>query len=99
MSLVPSLRLWVTVYAHVCTELTQSLVKVVHLGHDCSDCDNQKDIGTRVSELVASAERKLESNTQAFDGADRDGSNGAANAEVDHRVLLAVFGRDPIDHD
>lgn len=86
-------------YAHIRTELTQSLVKVVHLGHDRSNCDNQEDIGTWVGELVASAECKLEGDTQALDGADRDGSDGTADAEVDHRVLLAVLGRDPVDHD
>lgn len=54
---------------HVGTELAQCLVEVVHLRHDCCDCDNQEDIGARMCKLVAAAECELERNTKTLDSA------------------------------
>ena len=45
------------------------------------------------------AESHLNGDAEALDGHDRDGADGAADAEVDHRVLLAVQRRDAVDHD
>jgi len=89
----------VTICVHVCTELAQSLVKVVHLSHDRGDGNNQEDISAWVGELIGSTKGKLERNAQSLDGADGDGTDSAANAEVDHWVLLAVLGCNPVYHD
>jgi len=51
-----------------------------------------------VRELVVSAEGELERNSQTLDSADGDTADRAADAEIDHRVLLAVFWCDEIDH-
>lgn len=50
-------------------------------------------------ELVVAAEGELERDTEALDRHDGDGADGAADAEVDERVLASVSRRDAVDHD
>jgi len=85
-------------HAHVCAELAQRFVEVVHLRHDGDDRDDQKDVGTRMRKLVVSAQCELERDTQTLDGANGDAANCTADAEIDHRVLLAVSGCNEVDH-
>lgn len=83
---------------HVRTKLTQRLVKVVHLGQDADHDDNGEDPGGRIGELVVAAEGEFEGDAEALDGHDGDAADGAADGDVDHRVLLAVLGGDAVDH-
>lgn len=50
-------------------------------------------------ELVIPAQRKLERNSKALDCHDGDGADGGADADIDHRVLLAIHWRNLVDHD
>ena len=49
-------------------------------------------------ELVVACERKLDRDAEALDRHDGDAADSAADAEVDHGVLLAVAGCDTVDH-
>lgn len=84
---------------HVCVELTQRLVKVVHLGQNAHRGDEDEDVSAWVGELVASGKSELDGDTDALDGHDGNGSDGAADGEVHERVLASVARRDAVDHD
>lgn len=49
-------------------------------------------------ELVVARECELKGDSEALDGADGDASDCAADAEINERVLAAVFGSNPVDH-
>jgi len=89
--------LWIE-RSHVRAELTERFVEVVHLRHDGDNRDDQEDVGTRMRKLVVSTQCELERNTQTLDGANGDAADCTANAEINHRVLLAVFWCDKVDH-
>lgn len=84
---------------HVGVELAQCLVEVVHLREDADYNNDSKDICRRMRELVVAAQRKLERNSKALDCHDGDGADGRADADIDHRVLLAIHGRNLVNHD
>lgn len=50
-------------------------------------------------ELIVPAKRQLDGNAKRLDRHNRHAAHGAAYRQVDHRVLLAVIGRDAVDHD
>lgn len=79
--------------------MTQRLVKVVHLGEDADCRDKDKDVGAGVGELVVASQGQLDGNTDALDGHDGDGSDGAADGNVDQRVLASITRAHAVDHD
>lgn len=90
---------WSLADVHVCTELAQGLVEIIHLCHDGDHSDDHKGICARVDQLILAAECEFESNTEPLDRTNGDASDSTADAEVDQRVLLAVFGGHIVDHE
>jgi hypothetical protein len=86
-------------YLHVCRELAQRLVEVVHLRKDTSHNHDNKDICRRMRELVVTRKRHLEREAECLDEHDRDGAGCRANGEVDERVLAPILGCDLVDHE
>ena len=86
-------------HLHVRRELTQRLVKIVHLRENASYDHNNEDICRRMRELVVTRERHLERQTERLDEHDRDRASCRADGEVDERVLATVLGRDLVDHE
>lgn len=83
---------------HVCAELTESLVEIVHLRQNASDNHNNKHICRRMRELVVACESHLQGKAKRLDEHDRDRARRRADGEVDERVLAAVLGRNLVDH-
>lgn len=67
---------------HIRRERIQRFVEVVDLHEDAHDHDDRKHIRAGMRELVAAAQRKLESDTKALDRHDRDRANKRANRDV-----------------
>ena len=84
---------------HVRTKLAQRLIEVVHLCQDADYHDNAENVGGGGGELVVAAESHLNGDAEALDGHDGDGADSAADAEVNHWILLTVQRRDAVDHD
>jgi hypothetical protein len=84
--------------AHVGVELTQSLVKVVHLSQNADDGNQYKDIGAGVSKLVVSGKSQLDGNAHTLDGHDGHGADSAADGNVDERILASVARAHAVDH-
>lgn len=87
-----------TFCSHVCGELIQSLVEIVHLHKDAHDDDNGKTVRGRVRELVVAVERKLERDAKALDAHDGDGADQAADGDVDKWRAFAVLWDHAPDH-
>lgn len=49
-------------------------------------------------ELVVATNGQFHCNTKGLDGHDGNRSNSGANRDVDERVLFAIDGRNPVDH-
>jgi hypothetical protein len=79
--------------------LTQGLVEVVHLRQNADDCDEDKDVGARMGELVVTGKGQLDGNTDTLDGHDGDGADGAADGNIDQRVLASITRAHAVDHD
>lgn len=84
---------------HIGVELTQGLVEVVHLRQDADNRDENKDVGAGMSELVVASKSQLDGNANTLDGHDGDGSDGAADGNIDERVLASITRAYAIDHD
>lgn len=84
---------------HVCWELAERLVEVVHLCENAHARDDHENVGRGMGELVVAGESQLQGDAEGLDGHDRHGSHEGADAEVDERVLLSVDGRDFVDHE
>jgi hypothetical protein len=52
-----------------------------------------------VSELVVTRKGQFEGDAECLDGHDRHGADERADAEVDQGILLAVHGRNSVDHE
>lgn len=95
---MPVCRLeWTNV--HVGGELAKSLVQVIHLRQNTSDCYDYEYVCRRVCELILALKSHFESNTECLDGHDGDGSSGGTDGQVDERILAAVFWCDFVDHE
>lgn len=79
--------------------MTQGLVEVIHLRQDADHCNEDEDVGAGVGELVVAGKGQLDGNTNALDSHDRDGSDSAANRDVDQRVLASITRSHAVDHD
>lgn len=79
--------------------MTQGLVEVVHLRQNADDCDENKDVGAGVGELVVTGKGQLDGNTDTLDGHDGDGADGAADGNIDQRVLASITRAHAVDHD
>lgn len=79
-------------------KLAERLIKVVHLRQNADHHNNHEHISARMRELVITTKRQLNSNAEGLDCHDRHATDGAANRQVDHRVLLAIFWCDFVDH-
>lgn len=84
---------------HVCRELAQGLVEVVHLCENATNHQNYEDICGGVRELVVARKCHLEGDTEGLDEHDGDGASGRANREVNERVLATVLGRNLVNHE
>jgi hypothetical protein len=51
-----------------------------------------------MGELVVTRKGELQGDAEGLDRHDGDGSNGRADGEIDERILLAVLGRNFVDH-
>lgn len=83
---------------HVTREAGEGLVEIVHLSQDADSCQNHKDVGRRVAELIVAGKGELEGNAKSLDGHDGDGADGRANGEVNEGVLLPVDRGDLVNH-
>ena len=84
---------------HVCRELAQGLVEVVHLCENASDHQDYENVCGGVRELVVPRKCHLEGDTEGLDEHDGNGAGGRANREVNERVLATVLGRNTVDHE
>lgn len=84
---------------HICGELAESFVEIIHLREDAANCDDYKNVCGGVGKLVVSRESHLKRNTESLDGHNGYRTGGRANGEVDERVLSAVLGRNVVDHE
>lgn len=57
---------------HVSRKLAEGFVEVVQLGENTNGCDDKKDIGRRVRELVVAPEREFQGDAEGFDRHDGD---------------------------
>jgi len=87
------------VYLHICRELTQSFVEIVHLRQNTDDHHNDEYICRRMRELIASAQSEFQGDTKCLDRHDGDGANCRADGDVDERVLATISWRNAINHD
>lgn len=51
---------------HICRELTQSFIEIVHLCEDTHDDDDDKDIGRRMGELIVSTEGQFQRDAEGL---------------------------------
>lgn len=84
---------------HVSVELAQSLVEVVHLRQNADDRDKDEDVCAGMGELVVTSKCQLDGDTDTLDGHDGDGTDGAADGNVNQRVLASVARAYAVDHD
>ena len=84
---------------HVGRELAESLVEVVHLREDTAYGDDYKDVSRGVRKLVVPGKGHLERNAECLDGHDGDGAGCGADGQVNERVLLAMLGRNVVNHE
>lgn len=92
---------WINVlyHVHICWELAECFVKIVHLGQNADAGDDHEHIGRGVGKLIVAGKGQLEGNAECFDGHDRNRSHEGADAEVDEWVLLSIDGRYLVDHE
>lgn len=82
-------------------ELRQSFVEVVHLSKNTHHHDNHKHIRARMRKLVSvlpAGKCQLDRNSESLRAHDGERPHGAANRDVNERVLLAVFRRYFVNH-
>jgi hypothetical protein len=84
---------------HVCRELTQGLVEVVHLREDTAYNHDNEDVSRRMRELVVTRKSHLERESECLDEHDRHRASRRADGKVDQRVLATVLRRNLVDHE
>ena len=82
---------------HIRRKLAERLIKVVHLRQNADHHNNHEHISARMRKLVITTKSQLNSNAESLDCHDGHATDGAANRQVDHRVLLAIFWRNFVD--
>ena len=84
---------------HRAGEQAQGLVEVVQLREDAHRRNDDEDVRAGVDKLVLPGEGDLYRNSEGLAAQHCEGTDCAADGDVDERVLFAIFRRDLVYHD